>query len=117
MNRIHRKVAAARNHFSHCLSKLLEERYDLSVFEVLKIKNLIKNNKLAKSISDVGWNKLIQHNVYKAADRGKIVDKINPNNTTQVCSHCGTKKKMKLEDRAFYCSNCSLEMEGISMLQ
>ncbi|WP_292484782.1 transposase [Methanohalobium sp.] len=113
VNRIHRKIAAARNHFSHCLSKLLVERYDLIVFEDLKIKNLVKNNKLAKSISDVGWNKLIQHVTYKAAERGKIVDKVNPNYTSQVCSHCGTKKKekLKLEDRTFYCSNCGLEMD------
>ncbi|MFP4655874.1 MAG: RNA-guided endonuclease InsQ/TnpB family protein [Methanohalobium sp.] len=113
VNRIHRKVVAARNHFSHCLSKLLVERYDLSVFEDLKIKNLLKNNKLAKSILDVGWNKLVQHVIYKVAERGKIVDNVNPDNTSQVCSHCGTKKKekLKLEDRTFYCSNCGLEID------
>jgi putative transposase len=33
------------------------EKYDLIVFEDLKIKNLVKNNRLAKSILDVGWNK------------------------------------------------------------
>ncbi|WP_232216914.1 RNA-guided endonuclease InsQ/TnpB family protein [Methanohalobium evestigatum] len=113
VNRIHRKVAAARNHFSHCLSKLLVDKYDLIVFENLKIRNLVKNNKLAKSISDVGWNKLVQHVTYKAAERGKIVDKVNPNYTSQVCSHCGTKKKKKLrlEDRTFYCSICGLEID------
>uniref|UniRef100_UPI0025E0220D RNA-guided endonuclease InsQ/TnpB family protein n=1 Tax=Methanohalobium sp. TaxID=2837493 RepID=UPI0025E0220D len=113
VNRIHRKVAAARNHFSHCLSKLLVDKYDLIVFEDLKIKNLVKNNRLAKSISDVSWNKLIQHVTYKSAERGKIVDKINPNNTTQVCFHCGTKKKekLKLEDRTFHSSNCGLEID------
>ncbi|WP_292485466.1 transposase [Methanohalobium sp.] len=97
------------------------EKYDLIVFENLKIKNLVKNNRLAKSISDVGWNKLIQHVTYKAAERGKIVGKVNPDNTTQVCSHCGTKKKekMRLEDRTSHCSNCGLEIdrEDISMLQ
>ncbi|WP_292484250.1 transposase, partial [Methanohalobium sp.] len=71
VNRIHRKVASARNHFSHCFSKLLVERYDLIVFEDLKIKNIVKNNRLAKSISDVGWNKLVQHVTYKATERGK----------------------------------------------
>jgi putative transposase len=113
VNRIHRKVASARNHFSHCLSKLLVERYDLIVFEDLKIKNLVKNNRLAKSISDVGWNKLVQHVTYKAAERGKIVDKVDPDNTTQVCFYCGTKKKekLKLEDRTFHCSNCGLEID------
>ncbi|WP_292486499.1 transposase [Methanohalobium sp.] len=112
VNRIHRKVAAARNHFSHCLSKVLVDKYNLIVFEDLKIKNLVKNNKLAKSISDVGWNKLVQHTVYKVAEKGKIVDKVNPNNTTQVCFHCGTKRKekLKLEDRTFYCGNCGLEI-------
>nr|WP_232216924.1 transposase [Methanohalobium evestigatum] len=42
-----------------------------------------------------------------------MVDKINPDNTTQVCSHCGTKKKEKLRlgDRIFYCSKCGLEID------
>ncbi|WP_292486298.1 transposase [Methanohalobium sp.] len=113
VNRIHRKVVAARNHFSHCLSKLLVERYDLIVFEDLKIKNLVKNNRLAKSISDVGWNKLVQYVTYKAAKRSKIVDKVNPNYTSQVCSHCRRKKKekLKLDERTFHCNNCGLEID------
>ena len=42
VNRIHRKVKGTRNHFSHCLSKMLVSKYDLIVFENLKIKNLVK---------------------------------------------------------------------------
>ncbi|MFP4655345.1 MAG: RNA-guided endonuclease InsQ/TnpB family protein [Methanohalobium sp.] len=41
VNRIHRKVASARNHFSHCLSKLLVVKYNLIVFNDLKIKYLV----------------------------------------------------------------------------
>ena len=93
VNRIHRKVKGARNHISHCLSKLLVSKYDLIVFEDLKIKNLVKNSKLAKSIHDAGWARLILHTTYKAAEKGKIVEKVDPKNTSQVCSVCGKKKK------------------------
>ncbi|MFP4655071.1 MAG: zinc ribbon domain-containing protein, partial [Methanohalobium sp.] len=57
--------------------------------------------------------KLIQHVIYKAAERGKIVDKVNPNYTSQVCSHCGRikKEKLKLNERTFHCSNCGLEID------
>ncbi|WP_292488064.1 transposase [Methanohalobium sp.] len=58
----------------------------------------------------MGWNKLVQHVTYKAAKRGKIVDKVNPNNTSQICSRCRTNReeKLKLEERTFYCSNYGL---------
>jgi hypothetical protein len=46
----------------HCLSKLLVSKYDLIVFEDLKIKNLVKNSKLAKSIHDAGM--LMQQSIY-----------------------------------------------------
>lgn len=108
VNRIHRKAAKARNHFSHCLSKILVSKYDLIVFEDLKIKNLVRNSRLAKSIHDAGWSGLVQHTEYKAAEKGKTVDKVDPKNTSQICSVCGKKKKtkLKLADRMFECEHC-----------
>ena len=113
VKRIHRKVKGARNHISHCLSKLLVSKYDLIVFEDLKIKNLVKNSKLAKSIHDAGWARLILHTKYKAAEKGKIVEKVDPKNTSQVCSVCGKKKKSKLQlsDRVFNCEHCNTSLD------
>lgn len=113
VNRIHRKVKGTRNHFSHCLSKLLVSKYDLIVFEDLKIRNLVKNSKLAKSIHDASWARLILHVTYKAAELGKIVEKINPRNTSQTCSSCQRKSKTKLtlKDRTFVCEYCGLSLD------
>ncbi|WP_342304756.1 transposase [Methanolobus sp. ZRKC5] len=113
VNRIHRKVKGARNHFSHCLSKLLVSKHDLVVFEDLKIKNLVKNSRLAKSIHDASWARLVQHTTYKAAEKGKTVEKVNPKNTTQTCSVCGKKRKRKVQqgDKVFECDHCNSSLD------
>ncbi|MBP1908609.1 RNA-guided endonuclease InsQ/TnpB family protein [Methanolobus bombayensis] len=113
VNRIHRKVKGTRNHISHCLSKLLVAKYDLIVFEDLKIKNLVKNSKLSKSIHDASWGRLVQHVMYKTAEIGKIMEKVDPKNTSQTCSACGkkSKTKLKLKDRIFHCEHCGLKID------
>jgi putative transposase len=113
VNRIHRRVKGARNHISHCLSKLLVAKYDLIVFEDLKIKNMVKVRSYAKSIHDAAWGRLVLHVTYKAAERGKIVEKIPPKNTSQTCSACHKKKKVSLKkgDRTFVCEHCGLKID------
>ncbi|MBN1133644.1 MAG: transposase [Methanosarcinaceae archaeon] len=46
---------------------------------------------------DAGWATLILHTTYKAAEKGKIVEKVDHKNTSHVCSVCGIKKKSKLQ--------------------
>jgi len=113
VNRIHRKVKGARNHISHCLSKLLVSKYDLIVFENLKIKNMVRNRSYAKSIHDASWARLIKHTEYKAAEKGKTVEKVDPKNTSQTCSACGKKRKVKLKrnERTFVCDHCNSSLD------
>ena len=42
--------------------------YDVIVFEKLQIQNMVKNHKLAKSISDVAWAQFINFTKYKAEE-------------------------------------------------
>lgn len=113
VNRIHRKVKGSRNHISHCLSKILVSMYDLIVFEDLKIKNMVKVRSYAKSIHDAAWARIILHVMYKAAEKGKTVVKINPRNTSQTCSACGKirKAKLKKDDKIFVCEHCGLSLD------
>ncbi|MBP1910060.1 RNA-guided endonuclease InsQ/TnpB family protein [Methanolobus bombayensis] len=113
VNRIHRNVKGTRNHISHCLSKLLVAKYDLIVFEDLKIKNMVKVRSYAKSIHDAAWGRLVLHVMYKAAEIGKITEKVNPKNTSQTCSACGKKKKVFLKkgERRFHCEHCDLKID------
>ena len=72
---------------------------------------MVKNHHLAKSISDAGWNQLIQLTKYKAGHAGKVVELVDPKNTTQNCSNCGNKVPKSLSVRTHKCPYCGLELD------
>ena len=108
---VHRKIRNQRSDFHHKASTELVADYDLIVFEDLQIKNMVKNKYLAKSISDAGWNQVVSYTTYKAEWAGKIVELVNPNGTSQLCSRCGAEVKKSLAVRTHRCSCCGLVMD------
>ena len=103
------KVTNQRNDFLHKLSKRIVENYDTIVIEDLKVRNLLKNHYLAKSISSASWYKFTNMLEYKARFYGKTVIRVNqffP--SSQLCSNCSFKnEKVKdLRVRAWECPNC-----------
>jgi len=80
------------------------------VFEDLKVKNMVKDNHLSKSIGDVAWSKFTTYTKNKAEEAGSIVVFVNPNNTSQMCSRCGQIVKEKLKDRIHSCE-CGLVID------
>jgi len=101
--KIHRKIKNQRNDFLHKESCKLVKTYDTIVFEDLKVKNMVKNHHLAKSISDASWSKFIEYTTYKAESAGKQVILVNPRNTSQICSSCGNTVKKSLSVRTHKC--------------
>lgn len=108
--KLHRKVRNQRNDFLHKESKKLVEKYDLIIFEDLRIKNMVRNHHLAKSISDASWNRFIEFTTYKAENAGKTVKFVNPRNTSQTCSNCGLTVKKSLAVRLHKCT-CGLTLD------
>lgn len=104
--KMHIKIANQRIDFLHKLSHTITQKYSFIASEDLKVTEMIKDSWLAKSISDVSWNKFIQMLSYKAVTSGGQFIKVNPRNTSKTCSKCGTIKKMPLSQREFKCSNC-----------
>ena len=111
VQKVHRKIKNQRKDFHHKLSNELVQNYDLIVFEDLKIRNMVKNHFLAKSISDAGWGQLVSFTSYKAEGAGKNVELVIPNGTSQDCSGCGEVVPKTLAVRVHKCPHCGLVMD------
>jgi putative transposase len=105
----HEKVVNSRKNFCYDTAALLVRQYDFIYIEDLNIVGMIKNNKLSKSINNAAWGLFTKILEDKAESAGRQVVKVDPKNTTQMCSSCGSIVKKKLKDRWHSCS-CGLEL-------
>jgi putative transposase len=103
---LHSKVRRRRTDSNHKLSTNLVKTHDLIAFEDLRIKNMLKNHSLAKSIQDAGWGQLVRLTEYKAISKGRQVVRVDPAYSTQECFHCGALNKISLDVREFDCVGC-----------
>ena len=105
---MHEKVKNQRNDFLNKLSTNIIKNHDVICIEDLNTKGMMRNRKLAKSISDVSWSLFVRQLEYKAEWYGRTVIKIDrwfP--SSQICSECGYHDgKKPLNIREWTCSNC-----------
>lgn len=107
------KTANQRKDFAHKLSRKLVNESQVIVVEDLNIKGMVKNKKLAKSISDAGWYRFITFLDYKLKLEGKYLIKVDRwFASSKICSACGEKNIMlTLNDREWVCSNCGTHLD------
>jgi putative transposase len=105
------RLANARADFQHKLSRQLIDENQAVVVETLKVKNLLKNKKLAKNIADASWFSLIQKLEYKAKAQGKYLVKIDQwFASSKTCSCCAHKvDSLPLKVRNWSCPVCHTE--------
>ena len=102
-----RKVANKRHDYLHKLTKKLVETYDVIVLEDLKVKNMLKNHKLAKAISNASWATFVRLLRYKYEWYGKLFILVPPHYTSRVCHQCGWDSgKKPLGIREWTCPHC-----------
>ena len=111
--KIHNKIRNKRKDFVNKLSTKIINNHDIICIEDLNIKGMLKNHKLAKSISDVSWSEFVRQLEYKANWYGrKIVKVATFYPSSKTCSSCGNiKETLKLSERIYHCECCGLEID------
>ncbi|MDJ0723865.1 MAG: transposase [Prochloraceae cyanobacterium] len=105
-SRKHLKVIRQRRGYATEIAYRVVQSNDLIAYEDLKVKNMVKNRKLAKSISDISWSTFRQWLEYFAFKYGKVTVAVRPHNTSQNCSNCGKKVEKSLSTRTHICPHC-----------
>ena len=112
VNKIHRHITNQRIDNLHKLSTEIANQYDVVCVESLDMKAMSnKGFGNGKATLDNGYGIFLNMLEYKLSDRGKYfikVDKWYP--SSQICSCCGSQKKITLADRIYKCS-CGLEID------
>jgi len=106
--RLHTQIADQRLDCLHKLTtRLIRENQTICV-ESLAVKNMVRNHKLARSISDAAWGELVRQLTYKAAWYGRTLAKIDKwYPSSKRCSVCGhTLTSLPLAVRDWTCPAC-----------
>ncbi|GET44285.1 RNA-guided endonuclease InsQ/TnpB family protein [Microseira wollei] len=128
--RVHERVSNVRQDYLHKLSLKLVDDNQVIVVESLNTLGMVRNHKLAKAISDVGWGMFVNFLSYKLDREGKVlveIDRWFP--SSKLCSNCHYQvSEMPLDVRSWTCPSCgthhdrdgnaaiNIRAEGIRML-
>lgn len=111
--RIQVKIADCRRDFTHKLTTRLINESQMISLESLQVKNMVKNRKLAKAISDANWSELVNQLKYKAEWYGRTVvqiDKWYP--SSKRCNCCGhVVDSLPLHVRSWQCPECKTQLD------
>lgn len=107
--KVHEKISNKRKDFLHKVSSKLINENQVICLESLSVKNMVKNHKLAKSISDASWGTFTSMLQYKAKLYGRTISKIDrfyP--SSKLCNCCGyINESLKLKNREWICESCN----------
>jgi putative transposase len=106
---VHEKITNQRNDFLQKKSTMLIRENQTICIEDLKVKNMMRNHKLAKHISSVSWSKFFEMLAYKSLWYGNEIIKVpTMYPSSQTCSCCGYKNPLvkNLAVRVWECADC-----------
>lgn len=108
--RLHANIVNLRADFTHKLTTRLCRENQAIVIEDLHVAGMLKNEKLARAISDVGFGEIRRQLEYKSICFGTnliIADRFYP--SSKLCSNCDWKNEiLTLKDREWTCQNCGV---------
>ena len=112
--KLHKRINCQRDDFLYKLSRTYVNKFYIICVEDLDIKGLKEkghNNGMHRSIHDASWSKFIFMLSYKAQSAGRKLIKVDPRNTTQRCSACGSIVKKDLSVRVHECPYCGFSCD------
>ncbi|EPY7847952.1 RNA-guided endonuclease InsQ/TnpB family protein [Campylobacter coli] len=113
VSKLHKKVKNQRNDYQHKVSRELSDKFKVICLETLKVKNMVKNKRLSKAISDVSWSSFIEKLTYKVAENQGYLVKIDAYYpSSKTCSNCGCiKENLSLSERTYHCNECGFTID------
>ena len=106
--KLNEKIRNRKLNFLHDVTNHLIDENQVIVMEDLNVKGMVRNHKLAESISEVNWGEFRRILAYKAAWHGRqlvFIDRFYP--SSKRCNHCGyVNKGLTLKDRQWVCPEC-----------
>ena len=106
---VHEKVTSQRNDFLQKQSTMLIRENQTICIEDLKVKNMLRNHKLARHISSASWSKFFDMLTYKSVWYGNDIVRVPAMYpSSQICSCCGYKNPLvkNLAIRKWECPEC-----------
>ena len=107
----HLQVSRQRKDFAIKTARCVVRSNDLIAYEDLQVRNMVKNHKLAKSISDASWSMFRDWIEYFGKVFGKVTVAVPPQYTSQNCSTCGTVVQKSLSERTHQCRACGTVLD------
>ncbi|NER22457.1 MAG: IS200/IS605 family element transposase accessory protein TnpB [Symploca sp. SIO1C2] len=111
LSRKHLLVSRQRKDFAVKLARCVIESNDLVAYEDLQVRNMVRNRKLAKSISDAAWSAFRDWLEYFGKVFGVVTVAVPPHYTSQSCSKCGEVIKKSLSQRTHRCHHCGFVLD------
>ena len=106
---VHEKITNQRNDFLQKQSTMLIRENQTICIEDLKVKNMMRNHKLAQHIGSASWSKFFDMLSYKSIWYGNDIVKVpTMYPSSQTCSCCGFKNPLvkNLAIRKWECPEC-----------
>ena len=116
LNRTYERINNIRKDFLHKISTHITTKYKYICIEDLKVRNMMRNKNLSKSIAEQGWREfrtMLEYKAEKNDCRIITADRWFP--SSQICSCCGNvlqgSEKIKLSQRVYHCHECGNKID------
>ena len=111
--RLHARIADVRADAINKATTMIARTYSVVCIEDLNVAGMMKNRRLARSVSDASLGEFRRQLDYKTARTGArlhVIDRWYPSSKT--CSACGAvKAKLSLSERVYRCDACGLSID------